>query len=115
MTWWQIAIGLVFGGLSILDAMKYEWETQAIRRLGTSAGHSRRFIDAALASDASRLLYGLAVGDWFVLFSGLIAMITMGRMWWAVYVFYPYGKKRNRQHRPSPWEFLVAGIERRKL
>ena len=115
MAWWQIVVGLVFGALSLLDAWKYVWEYQAIKRLGTSAGHSRRFIDAALASDASRLLYGLAVADWFVVFSGLTALVTMSMMWWAVWAYYPYAKKHNRKHRPSPWEFLVAGIKRERM
>jgi hypothetical protein len=115
MTIWQILIGGVFAALSLADAWKYVWESRAIRRAGTSAGHSRRFISVALLSDTSRLAYGLAVSDWFVVISGVTALITMGQMWWTVYTLYPYSKKRYRKHRPNPWAFLIAGLKREKL
>ena len=86
----------------IFDAIKYIWESQAIIKVKTSKGHSRKFINAAIINDVVRIVYLFSMDklDWYLMISALAAILCMAYMYYQVYRFYPYktypkGKKPN--------------------
>ena len=72
------------------DAYKYIWESQAIRRIKTAKGHSRKFINVAMTNDIVRLIYLFIKPDLFLITVTFIALFAMGYMFWTIYIFYPY-------------------------
>jgi hypothetical protein len=88
-------LGILFLLTSILDAIKYHWNAVKIRTVGTSKGHSRKFINAAILNDVVRMAYGCSVHDWYIVISSLLAMVFMGELFFVIYWYYPY-RKRNQ-------------------
>ncbi len=87
-------IYMLFTGF--LDAYKYHWQCQAIKKVKLAKGHSRKFINAAIHNDHIKIIYLLLVGllnlkfDWFLIISGLIAIIYMTELFFVIYHYYPY-------------------------
>jgi hypothetical protein len=75
---------------SIADAWKYIWNAQSIKKIGTARGHSRKFINAAILNDIVKLSYGTVINDLFIILSSLLALVTMGYLFWTIYKFYPF-------------------------
>lgn len=91
-------LGIVMTITGIFDGIKYLWEGQAIIKVKTSKGHSRKFINVAIVNDIVRILYLVTcpVLDWYLLISALVAIICMIFMYVQVYWYYPYiGKRAN--------------------
>ena len=95
-------LGVLMTITGIFDAIKYVWEAQAIMKVKTSKGHSRKFINAAIINDVVRIAYLLICPklDYYLLISAFVAIGCMLYMYWQVYWFYPYrtyknGKKPN--------------------
>lgn len=86
-------VGGVLVLTSILDAIKYLWNAEAIKKVGTARGHSRKFLNAALFNDIVKLFYGFIIMDAFIILSSIMALITMGYNFFIVYWFYPYRKR----------------------
>ena len=84
----------IFGTLliitSLFDAWKYCWQAQAVKKIGTAKGHSRKFLNAAIFNDFVKLTYGLIILDIFIILSSILALITMGYNYFIVYTYYPY-------------------------
>jgi hypothetical protein len=82
------------GGLlifsSIFDSWKYIWNAQSIQKIGTARGHSRKFINAALFNDLTKLSYGMVILDGFIVFSSILALGTMSYLFYTIYKYYPY-------------------------
>jgi len=79
---------LIFGG--ILDSWKYVWQAQSIIKVKIAKGHSRKFLNAAILQDLTKIMYGAVIGDIFIALSSLLTLITMTYCWYIVYRFYPY-------------------------
>lgn len=101
----------------ILDAWKYIWQAQAIRKIGTAKGHSRRFINAALHSDHVKTLYLIGIGivnskvDWYLLSSAVVALFTMSYLWYTIYLLYPYRQRGLMNFkRPNIFVYLVNSL-----
>lgn len=96
---------------SIFDAWKYVWQARAIKRAKTARGHSRKFINAAIFNDLIKLLYGIILLDFFIIFSSLLALITMIYNFYIIYIFYPY-RKRGLIHfkRPNIILYIINSI-----
>lgn len=95
-------VGILLTITGILDAWKYRWESNAIRKAKTAHGHSRKFINAAILNDIVRIIY-LSFFQWdiFLIISSLVAIVCMIEMWCAVYWYYPY-RKRNQKRFKRP-------------
>jgi hypothetical protein len=114
----------LFGSLlviaSIFDAWKYVWNAQAIRRVGTAKGHSRKFLLAAIFNDTIKLIYGILIVDIFIILSSLLAMATMFYNFYTQYKFYPY-RKRGLLHFKRPnillyfWNSITPNRIRKRL
>jgi len=98
-------IGIILIFTSILDALKYVWNAKAIIKIGTAKGHSRKFINAAIFNDITKLTYGIIILDLFIILSSVLALITMGYLFYIIYLFYPY-KKRGLINFKKPSVFL---------
>lgn len=84
----------VLGGLLILtsigDALKYSIQANKIKKAGTAKSMSRKFINLALMNDYVKLGYGIAIADYFIVASSILALICMTHLWWTIYWFYPF-------------------------
>jgi hypothetical protein len=105
----------IFGGLlvitSILDALKYEIQARKIISAKSSKNMSRRFINWALLNDLVKFVYGIIIWDFYIVFTSVLSLITMIRMWYAQYLYYPY-RYRNLLNfkKPSIWIYLLNSI-----
>jgi len=112
--------GIVFIVTSIFDCWKYLWQAKAIIKIGTAKGQSRKFLNAAIFADISKLIYAFFIEDIFIFLSAAVALITMGYCWWQVYKFYPY-KYRNLLNWKRPhillyiWNSLTPNRIRKRL
>ena len=109
-------IHLIFGILltitGLLDAIKYYWEGKKIREVGTSRGHSRKFINAAIANDLVRIFYFIVISkDWYLIVSAGVAIFCMFYQFWTIYIYYPY-RYRGLQNfkRPSLYVFVLNSL-----
>ena len=78
---------IVFG---ILDGVKYRWNTLKICKNRTAKSFSRKFINTAIISDLSRLMYGIVIKDTYIIIVSLIALYFMCELFWYIYLFYPF-------------------------
>jgi len=92
---------------SIFDAIKYQWNANAIKRVGTARGHSRKFINAAILNDTIKLFYAIVIKDIFIIGSSLLALYTMFYLFWTIYKYYPY-RKRGLHNFKRPNIFLYT-------
>jgi hypothetical protein len=119
----QILIN-IFGWLliltSILDGWKYLWNAEAILQVGTSKGHSRKFLNVAILNDLIKLIYSITILDIFIFLSSLFALGTMLYNFYIQYITYPY-KYRNLKNFKKPNIFiyfinsLIPNIKREHL
>lgn len=78
------------------DAIKYHWQTKAIKKVGIAKGHSRKFINAALHNDHVKILYLFLIGvlnlklDLYLIFAAILAVIFMTELFFIIYKYYPY-------------------------
>lgn len=110
----------ILGGVliltSIFDAIKYYWDAQKIREVGTARGHSRKFLNAAIINDFIKLLYGIVIMDAFIIISSILALITMIYDFWTVYIFYTYrGRGLNNFRRPGLMLYILNSFLPNKL
>lgn len=82
--------GVLLTITGILDAIKYHWSASKIRKRQSAKGHSRKFINAALANDLVRIVHCFLLPDWYLVVSSLLALIFMLEHWCMVYWYYPY-------------------------
>jgi len=104
-------IGFLLIITSVFDALKYIWNAKAIIRVGTAKGHSRKFINAAILNDLTKLTYGIIILDLFIILSSILALITMSYLFYTIYIHYPY-KYRNLLYfkRPRIWVYIINSI-----
>jgi len=83
--------GILLVITGIFDSLKYTWAAKKIRRVSSSKGHSRNFINVAMLNDLVRLLYFMFVDrDIYLICFSIIALYCMFDMFWAIYINYPY-------------------------
>jgi hypothetical protein len=93
-----VGLALILAGL--LDAWKYIWHIQAIHRVNTSKGHSRKFANAAITQDLVKLMYGIVIYDLYIILSTILALITMSMYFYTLYKFYPYRNRNKFNFKP---------------
>lgn len=104
-------LGLLLLYTGYLDATKYRLESAKIKQIGTAKGHSRRFINRAIISDAVRLLYLSFKPDLFLITVSVIALGCMLEMFWTLYIYYPYkGRGLHNFKRPSIWLYFINSV-----
>jgi len=96
---------LIFWG--ILDGLKYYIQGQKIRSHKSAKGQSRKFINIAVGSDMSRLIYGIFIGDIFIISTSIVALVCMLFMWEQIRRWYPY-KMRGCANFKRPNIFLYT-------
>jgi hypothetical protein len=116
----QINFKDIIGGIlvltSIFDAIKYYWAAQKIREIKTARGHSRKFLNAAIINDITKLTYGIIIIDVFIITSSILALITMFYNYWTVYIFYTYrGRGLINFKRPNFLLYVVNSFLPNKL
>jgi hypothetical protein len=104
-------IGFLLIITSLFDAWKYIWNANAILKIGTSRGHSRKFILVAIGNDLIKMLYGMVILDIFIIVSSIFALGTMSYMFYIQYITYPY-KKRGLKNfkRPNIILYILNAI-----
>jgi hypothetical protein len=105
-------VGILLTITGILDAYKYHWEASSIRKAKTARGHSRKFINAAILNDIVRIIY-LVTFQWdiFLIISSVVAIVCMIEMWWIVYWFYPYRKRKQEKFkRPNLITYMINSV-----
>ena len=105
----------IFGMLliftSILDALKYEVQNQKIIKAKSSKNISRRFINWALLNDFIKFFYGIVIADIYIILTSILSLITMSRMWYSQYKFYPYRCRGLHGFRkPNIFIYLINSI-----
>jgi len=114
----------IFGWLlvltAILDALKYEVQARKIIKAKSSKNMSRRFINWALLNDFVKLIYGTLIWDFYIVLTSILSLMTMCRMWYAQYLFYPYRcRGLYGFRRPNIFIYLINSIlpnsKRKKL
>ncbi len=86
------------------DAEKYETQRSKIVRVKSAKSQSRMFLNKAFVIDVIKLIYVMVLypHDYVLLIISGLPLITIARLFWITYLFYPY---RNRGllhfHRPS--------------
>lgn len=95
----------------IFDAWKYTWEARKIRFVGTAKGHSRKFINTAIANDLVRITYSVLILDFYLIFINAVALICMINLWYTIYLFYPF-RNRNLKgfKRPNIIVYFINSI-----
>jgi hypothetical protein len=100
--------GALLIGTSILDALKYELEARKIIQAHSAKNRSRKFINWALLNDFVKLGYGIVIHDFYIITTSILSLITMCRMFYAQYLFYPYKHRGlNNFKRPSIATYLI--------
>lgn len=100
---------LIVGG--ILDAWKYIWHVQAIRKAGSAKSHSRKFINAGIAQDFIKIIYGLLIHDWFITLSCFLALVAMEIYFYTIYLYYPYkGRGLKNWKRPNIITYTINSL-----
>ena len=82
--------GLLLIATSILDALKYELEARKIIEAKSAKNRSRKFINWALLNDLIKFGYGVVIFDFYIILTSVLSLITMCRMFYAQYLYYPY-------------------------
>ena len=83
-------VGALLIFTSIFDAIKYSVQARRIYRAQSAKFMSRKFINFAISNDIVKLLYGIIIYDWYIMFSSLLALICMFDLFYAIYRWYPY-------------------------
>lgn len=87
----------VFGILLIItgvfDAAKYALQGRKIQVAKSAKNFSRKFINFALVNDIVKLAYGVIIWDFYIVFTSILALVTILYMGYQIYLYYPY---RNR-------------------
>lgn len=105
------SLGVAFLITSVFDAVKYHWNAGKIRAVGTSKGHSRKFINVAILNDIVRLAYGCSIHDWYIIASSVLAMIFMGELFVMIYLYYPYRNRyRKNFKRPGLFRYFWNSV-----
>jgi len=105
-------LGLLLILSGFFDGYKYHIEACAIRKVKTSKGHSRRFINWATAIDVYRLYYLFHSNrDIFLILATVLAIVFMLEMWYTIYWFYPYRLRfKPGFKRPNILIYLVNSL-----
>lgn len=84
----------ILGGLLIItsigDAIKYYWAAQKIKEVKSAKGTSRKFLNAAIINDLTKLFYAIIIKDIFISLASILALVTMCYNLYIVYKYYPY-------------------------
>ena len=115
-------VGFYLIWTGIFDAWKYHWQANAIRKLGTAKGQSRKFINCALHNDHIKIIY-LTLSyfvygriDWFLIISSIIAIFTMTELWFVIYKYYPYRMRGcSNFKRPNIFLYTLNSIIPNKI
>jgi len=110
-------LGVFLTITGIFDAIKYHWQTLSIRKIGLAKGHSRKFINAAILNDLTRLAYFILVKpDLYLLISSIVAIIYMLELYGTIYWLYPY-RMRGCQNfkRPNIFIYTINSIIPNKI
>lgn len=104
-------LGMILVLTGILDAAKYSLQARKIQQHQSAKGMSRKFINFAIINDVIRVCYGLAIHDWYIIASSILALLCMCDLFYQIYFWYPY-KYRNLLNfkRPSIILYTINSI-----
>ena len=110
-------LGLLLILSGFFDGYKYHIEACAIRKVKTSKGHSRRFINWATGIDIYRLYYLTVKNpDIFLVLATILAILFMLEMWYTIYWFYPYRRRYQPGFkRPNILIYLINSLLSNKV
>jgi uncharacterized protein with PQ loop repeat len=83
-------VGALLVFTSIFDAIKYSCQARKIWKYESAKSMSRKFINFAISNDIVKLLYGIVIYDWYIMFSSILALGCMFDLFYAIYRWYPY-------------------------
>ena len=105
-------LGIILIISGIFDSIKYIWNAQAIKKVGTARGHSRKFINTAVGNDLIKIVYLIFINpDIFLIITSILALGCMLYLWYIIYIFYPY-KYRNLKNwkRPNIFVYTINSL-----
>ena len=104
-------IGLALIFTSVFDAFKYSIQAYKISRIKTAKAMSRKFINWALMNDVVKLIYGVTIFDWYIIFSSILALGCMLHLWVTIYLYYPYRMRGCMNFkRPSVLTYFINSV-----
>lgn len=106
----------------IIDAEKYENQRSKIIKAKTAKSQSRMFLNKAFVIDVIKLAYVIVLypHDWVLLTISFLPLITIARVYWITYLYYPY-KFRGLHNfkRPNFWIYFcnswISNKKRKRL
>lgn len=106
----------------IWDAEKYENQRSKIVKMKTAKSQSRMFLNKAFLIDVIKLVYVVILysHDWVLLTISFLPLITIARVYWITYLYYPY-KMRGLDNfkRPNFWIYFcnswISNKKRKRL
>ncbi len=104
-------VGILVFITGILDAIKYYIQGNKIKKIKSSRGVSRRFINFAIVSDITKIAYSIVILDIYIFAISILASFCMFYMFWQIYVYYPYrNRKKRRFKRPNIVAYTINSI-----
>jgi len=104
-------VGVLVFITGILDAVKYYIQGNKIKKVKSSRGTSRRFINFAISSDITKIIYSIIILDIYIFAISLLASFCMFYMFWQMYVYYPYRKRMKPGFkRPNIFVYVINSI-----
>ncbi|HEY0089965.1 MAG TPA: hypothetical protein VGB37_14035 [Candidatus Lokiarchaeia archaeon] len=110
-----VGLLLIFWGY--FDGIKYHFASQAIRKVKSAKGNSRKFALFALGNDMYRLFYFFFVDrNLYVLITSIIALIFMIELYYTQYLYYPYRMRGcTNFKRPSLYIYFLNSVISNKI
>lgn len=105
-------ISLAYIYFGVLDSWKYHYQASAIRKIRTSRGHSRKFVNITFFDKIVGILFGyFIVHNWMVILTSVLAAVTTLEYFWMEYLYYPY-RRRNQPYwkRPSVIKYFINSV-----
>lgn len=92
----------------IMDAIKYRWGTQKIKRTKSAKNISRKFVFTAIMCDVFLIMYCTYIWEPVLIVIRCISLYMMCELYWFVYKYYPYKmRKLDNFKRPTLLTFVV--------
>lgn len=112
-----IYFGLIVLIAGIGDSYKYRLLSNKIKRLSSSRGVSRQFINIAIFHKVILSIWAIFyLKDWVVAISSLLALYTSLELWYYCYINYHFfGKGRFGWKRPNIFKYIWNSLLPNKI
>lgn len=94
-----------------IDAYKYRWQAQKIRKWQSAKNISRKFTLTAILCDIIIIMYCVYLRDPILIIIRVISLFCMCELFWVIYLYYPYSRKKLKGFkRPSFFTYVINAM-----